>query len=251
MTRQLPESVRPIGDYLVDQAGLYLRNVVHAPGSTCDVCATPLNHTLDRVCSTCARHEASGLPLADRVASLVYAAYDTQAYEVVRRYKSDLPGEDALRVMAMLLALGLRGHIDCDLAQAGVSTCGWCVVPSSKGGTTLGGLVRGLARRPELEVRLSVSDSYQKRVLRPDNFLIESATTLPEHVLVIDDSWVSGANAQSAAVALKTAGVRDVSVLTVSRVLNPGFDATKRFLRAAGPLVFDPNICPWTDGACP
>jgi hypothetical protein len=98
---------------------------------------------------------------------------------------------------------------------------------------------------------MSVSDSYQKRALRPDNFQIEFATTLPEHVLVIDDSWVSGANAQSAAAVLKVAGVREVSVLTVSRVLNPAFDATKRFLREPRPAVCDPKICPWTGGGCP
>jgi hypothetical protein len=42
-----------------------------------------------------------------------------------------------------------------------------------------------------------------------------------QDVLVLDDSWVSGGSAQSAAVALKRAGARRVAVIVLGRHLNP------------------------------
>ena len=49
-------------------------------------------------------------------------------------------------------------------------------------------------------------------------------------VLLVDDTWVSGASAQSAAAALKLAGARHVAVVVVGRHVNPAD-------RWAGPLV--------------
>ena len=40
-------------------------------------------------------------------------------------------------------------------------------------------------------------------------------------VLVVDDTWVSGGSAQSAAVALKLAGARRVAILVIGRHVNP------------------------------
>ncbi len=75
---------------------------------------------------------------------------------------------------------------------------------------------------------------------------------LPPHVVVIDDSWVSGASAQSVAVALKQAGVEQVSILSVARVLSPHWAPNLPFLRSALPqLPYDWTICPWTLGDCP
>ncbi|WP_431837853.1 hypothetical protein [Cellulomonas sp. Y8] len=71
-----------------------------------------------------------------------------------------------------------------------------------------------------------------------------------EHVIVADDSWVSGRHAQSAA-ALKFAGVRDVSILTVARVLSPGGPPNVDFIRHRLDRPFDPRVCQWTGGACP
>jgi hypothetical protein len=40
-------------------------------------------------------------------------------------------------------------------------------------------------------------------------------------VLVVDDTWVSGGSAQSAAVALKLAGARRVAIVVIGRHVNP------------------------------
>lgn len=43
------------------------------------------------------------------------------------------------------------------------------------------------------------------------------------NLLVIDDTWTTGAHAQSASAALKTAGAAGVAVLTIGRWFNPDF----------------------------
>lgn len=252
MTHQLPDTVQSVAEFLRLDHGRYLHNAVRERGLTCEVCTTPVNIALDARCPQCRSHDQSDIAVADRVGVMVYAEeYESQAYKVVRGYKGDGLGADQLRVMQALLALGLRGHIGCDMLVSGHLSTGWAVVPSTKGRHRLGEIARSLSRRPEAEVPLSVSSNLVKRTLRPENFVVGAGTALPEHVLLVDDSWVSGSNAQSAAAALKQAGVQDVSVLVVARVLNPKFEPTARFLKAQWRDVFDPTLCPWTGGRCP
>ena len=49
-------------------------------------------------------------------------------------------------------------------------------------------------------------------------------------VVVVDDTWVSGGSAQSAAAALKLAGARRVAVIVLGRHVNDGDPASARFL---------------------
>ena len=58
-------------------------------------------------------------------------------------------------------------------------------------------------------------------------------------VLVVDDTWVSGGSAQSAAVALKLAGARRVAIIVLGRHINPDDPRSAQFLAAlsAGPLA--------------
>lgn len=255
MTRSLPRNVQPVADYLSANHGRYLRNAAFIQGTTCAICATPVNHVLDTHCPQCRGLTDSTSTAADRVGLMIYAVqYDTQAYRLVQQYKGGFPGADHLLVMRSLLALGLRGHVECDLKLSGFERrdMGWAVVPSSKGRDVLPALVHGLARRPEDQVSLSAaSHGFEKHTFRPENFLVPADSNIPRHVLLIDDSWVSGSNAQSAASALKHAGVQDVSIFVVSRVLKPTYEATKRFLATSDHRNFDVSICPWTGGMCP
>jgi hypothetical protein len=51
-------------------------------------------------------------------------------------------------------------------------------------------------------------------------------------VLLVDDTWVSGASAQSAAVALKAAGARRVALVVLGRHVDPADPRSAEFLRA-------------------
>lgn len=255
MTRDLPTNVQAVAAYLSTDHGRYLHNATFTRGTTCTVCATPVNHALDACCPQCRQLTGSAYSIGDRVGILIYAVqYDTQAYRLVQQYKGDFPGPDHVLVMRSLLALGLRGHVECDLKLSGFRPreMGWAVVPSSKGRNTLSRLVRGLAARPQNQVPLDVArHGFEKHTFRPANFTVPAGTPVPRHVLLVDDSWVSGANAQSAAAALKLAGAQDVSIFAVSRILKPTYEPTKRFLSAFGQRSFDSSICPWTGAECP
>ncbi len=62
-----------------------------------------------------------------------------------------------------------------------------------------------------------------------------------ESVLLIDDTWATGANAQSAAAALRNAGSGPVAALVIGRHVNRDWGQNDRRLRALPP--FDWNVC--------
>lgn len=63
-----------------------------------------------------------------------------------------------------------------------------------------------------------------------------------EAVLLIDDTWASGASVQSAAAALKMAGAGPVAVLVIGRHVNPGYGDNAARLRTL-PRGFDWDRC--------
>ena len=66
-------------------------------------------------------------------------------------------------------------------------------------------------------------------------------------VLLIDDTWTKGANAQSAAAALKAAGADSVAALVIGRYVNRGWHHNDRQLRAL-PQPYDWSRCPLCAG---
>jgi hypothetical protein len=61
-------------------------------------------------------------------------------------------------------------------------------------------------------------------------------------VLLIDDTWTTGANAQSAAAALKAAGAERVAALVIGRYVNREWGHNDRQLRRM-PLPFEWDRC--------
>jgi hypothetical protein len=70
-------------------------------------------------------------------------------------------------------------------------------------------------------------------------------------VLLIDDTWTAGGHAQSAALALRSAGAQYISLLVIGRWIKEGYGENAQFLRDIATSDYDPAICPWTSGACP
>jgi predicted amidophosphoribosyltransferase len=63
-----------------------------------------------------------------------------------------------------------------------------------------------------------------------------------ESVLLIDDTWTTGTNAQSAAAALRAAGGGEIGVVAIGRYLNREWHRNERRLRAM-PRPFDWETC--------
>lgn len=125
-------------------------------------------------------------------------------------------------------------------------------VPSSRPGAdgphVLDGIVSSLVG--------PLQDRYA-RVLRrtavemePHRFSVEKFACTRDlrgaSVLLIDDTWTTGANAQSAAAALKSAGAGAVAALVIGRHVNRGWRNNDRHLRAL-PLPFDWTRCALCD----
>jgi hypothetical protein len=261
MSRQLPGQVAQVGRVLAATAGGYLRNTVREEGVTCTVCSRPVENGYQR-CYQCKTHVESGVRIADRVASVVYAAKPSasgkldQTYTAMFGYKADRPRDAHTQVVGSLLALGLAGHLECDVKLSGATNFRWATVPSTQRTGRehpLRELVAKLFRDSGLELVVTTAQGATKsRSLHPESFLVSSAIPASTHVALIDDSWVTGANAQSAAAALKQAGGASVSILTIARVLDPEYPVTAAFLRSRlASADFDYTLCPWTGGACP
>jgi hypothetical protein len=62
-------------------------------------------------------------------------------------------------------------------------------------------------------------------------------------VLLLDDTWVSGASAQSACAALKLAGAGRVAIVVLGRHVNPADPRAARFAAGLAPGPYDPAAC--------
>ncbi len=101
-------------------------------------------------------------------------------------------------------------------------------------------LVSPYLRRPNCP--LALRPGHQGRDLDLDRFEVLGRPA-GASVLLLDDTWVSGASAQSAAAALKLAGARHVTVVVLGRHVNPADPASAALLASLRPARYDPSIC--------
>ena len=195
-------------------------------GVTCRTCRGPTPVGLAR-CYQCdlARRQAGEL-LADAVAPIGYAVRGGPLAEDLWRYKSDGAGaaESGLRLREMLAAY-LRDDGESLWTTAGMATGPRvaAVVPSGRGrpgGHPLVGLVRSCVDVPLVGLAVAPAGAAHVRGVDPGWLRVEGLVAGAD-VMVVDDTWVSGGSAQSAAVALKLAGARRVAIVVIGRHVNP------------------------------
>lgn len=213
------------------------------PARLCPVCRGPVRSGYRR-CFQCDLHaqSAPGL-LADVVAPAAYAVKGGPLARDLWQYKSgrDGSGPAAARVLSLLLLfLHEAGPAVWRGAGMGEPTA-VCVVPSGRGRPgqhPLRALAAPYLARPWLTLWPRPGGDPWARTLDPARFRagrLRPGTT----VLLLDDTWVSGASAQSAAVALKLAGAAAVAVVVVGR-----------HLQAMPPLAATPDMPagpPWVN----
>jgi hypothetical protein len=106
------------------------------------------------------------------------------------------------------------------------------------------------ATRESLRLIVSQGTSRERAVF-PNQFTLNPETSLAgQHVLVLDDTWTTGANAQSAVLAARRAGAAAVSVMVVGRWLRPDFGRNAQFIKTRLGRDYDPWICPVTGAEC-
>jgi hypothetical protein len=175
------------------------------------------------------------------VAPVGYAVRGGPLAEDLRRYKSDhvtvAEAAAAAARLRGLLAAFLAGRGPSVWAAAGMAAgpAAVAVVPSGQGrpgAHPLTAMVRSCVALPV--VRLSVVPAeVHARGVNPGWVRVADPVAGGD-VLVVDDTWVSGGSAQSAAAALKLAGARRVAVVVLGRHVNPASRASARFLAELG-----------------
>ncbi len=221
-----------------------------APGApeTCAGCRGPARPGYAR-CYQCGRHELAGHGLlADAVVPISYAVKGTAFAAALWRYKScTAPSRPARTWLLALLLAFLRDHGGCVWRHAGMPPpTRLAVVPSGCGRPGPHPLLEMAAPYLRLPVLpLAIRHGSQGRDLDVDRFRA-GAPASGASVLVIDDTWVSGASAQAATAALKLAGASHVAAVVLGRHVNPADPL------AAGlaPAAYDPSACAVHRASC-
>jgi predicted amidophosphoribosyltransferase len=219
-----------------DLSALY-ENFMLTPEPGPGVCRQCFNMTdgYDR-CYACTQHPS----VLDVVVPISYSVAHEQLHHALASYKR-VTGEVARRLAMQLAAVlwrFLESHEQC-LAHAArldafplVTT-----VPSGESECDerhplrwiVSELVAPTRDRHERLLRRS-SHKIDAHVFSPEKFLAQRSLA-GEPVLLIDDTWTTGANLQSAAAALKGAGAGPLAAVVIGRHLNREWHENDRRLR--------------------
>lgn len=224
-------------------------------GRVCRLCRAPVDGY--EYCYRC--NAAPDVVRPDAAGFVSYAIENSQAGQDMYRYKGMQPSVQAVSNVQLLLEHGLR-HLRCAGRIAGAAVDAVAVMPSrshyqSGAASQLQKLcaLRLPAGLPTVGIE-PVAGATSDRKVDPDSFVVPVLVGW-SHVLLIDDTWVSGGTVMSAVGALRTAGAAKVSSLVLARWLAPGYRATPELVREvteAGGWSPPQGVCPFTrDGVCP
>jgi hypothetical protein len=214
--------------------------------SLCACCRGPAGPGCSR-CYQCdlAAQCLSGL-LPDVVVPIAYAVKGGEHARNLWFYKSGHPGSAAAAAaLAALLLVFLHDHGPCAWRAARMAApTHVALVPSGRGrpgSHPLRSLAAPYLALPRAALALRARDDQQIRDLDPDRF---RAQRLPgARVVLLDDTWTSGASAVSATAALKLAGASSVAVIVLGRhvAASPAQPGLAAFSPAV--LPFRPRLC--------
>lgn len=212
-------------------------NVMLGPRGGPSVCDTCFNFTDGYArCYACDH----GRLMLDVVAPISYSVAGEQLHHALASYKR-LEGDVARRLGAILAAIlwrFLAEHESC-LARA-AATSSFDLVTTVPSGDRerderhplrwiVGELVGPTRERYERLLHRSRA-AVQPRAFDTAKFI--AARPIPDaSVLLVDDTWTTGASAQSAAAALRAAGAERVAAVVIGRHLNREWHENDRRLR--------------------
>jgi hypothetical protein len=225
-----------------------LSPVLPAGPDCCVVCRGSVDARY-QLCYNCANHRraAPGL-LADLVVPISYSIGGTSYATALWQYKSHTAEssarDNARAALLLILLVFLHDHGRCLWPPVGVAApTHVAVVPGGRGRTgmhPLKALARPYLALPWADLVIRSGDLALGRDLHVGRFGVTGRLT-GATILLLDDTWTSGASAQSAAAALKLAGARSVVTVVLGRHLNPSDPQVNSFAAAlaAGPVRRD------------
>lgn len=227
--------------------------VPHAGPGVCNICHNWPNPGFPR-CYSCAQVLAQvSRPCELVVPTSLVTTRANQLYWELSRYKAAGVREELRRRfqrdLVGLLGRFLRDHHGCIAGLAGGGWDGVVVVPSSKDRTGLHPLVEAFSHYRPLR-------TAHRRVLGPGPAAIGWNTASDrgfevlddvegERLLIVDDTYTTGARSQSAASALQLAGAAVIAIVPIGRVinLNPGYPHVHEAWKRQRQARFDFNVC--------
>ena len=207
----------------------------------CRTCRGPVQAEFARCYQCDLAHARCGGLLADVVAPVAYAVKGGRLAGDLWRYKSGTKGaaEATTRLTAMLARfLGEHGGQVWRAAGMAAGPGLAAVVPSGQGRPgehPLLGMVASCVDVPIVPLSAVPAAKARSRGLSDGvavGWLTVGAPVAGADVLLVDDTWVSGGSAQSAAAALKAAGARRVALVVLGRHVDPADPRSAGFLRA-------------------
>jgi predicted amidophosphoribosyltransferase len=212
-------------------------NVMLGPRRGPDVCPTCFNFTAGyERCYAC----SYGRAVLDAVAPISYSVAREQLHHALASYKR-LDGDVARRLGAVLAAIlwrFLAEHERCLAEAAGTKRFDLVTtVPSSDRDRDerhplrwiVGELVGPTRDRHQRLLHRTDAD-VPDRAFSQDKFEV-TGSLRDNAVLLIDDTWTTGASAQSAAAVLKAAGAGPIGAVVIGRHLNREWHENDRRLR--------------------
>ena len=234
----------------------FLLPVLTSGDGVCDVCHTVVTGVHER-CYQCNQAARQLSATADVVAPISLAVKGGQLARELWTYKYGTQERVCaqLRVgLAAVLWRWLDGHERCVARAARVEE--FTAVTSVPGTARrsgphpleaiLGGIV-GITRE-RFEPLLALTPGAEQERSVSDNRFGATRRLDGEAVLLVDDTWTSGAHVQSAASALRAGGARAVGVVVIGRHFNrqqsePYRDAAEAHFRAARDQGWSWDVC--------
>jgi predicted amidophosphoribosyltransferase len=204
-------------------------------------------------CATCRRTAAQVSRPAPAVTPISLFRSGDPLWGLLRRYK-DAPRaavrRECRRQLSRLLAQHLRLHGDCIAPGA---PPGWAItaVPPTHARADRYPLERLIRRSPWLRgryVRTLVTQRPPEHNVASDEAFAVVGDVAGRDLLLVDDTFTTGASVQSAASALQLAGARLLGVVVIGRVLNPVVPAEAAVWTEATRHRFCLGTCCWCCG---
>jgi hypothetical protein len=220
------------------------------PG-VCAVCHSGPNPGY-RICRSCAQAMRQVTTPTSLVLSISLTRKGTQIQTYLRDYKDGRAGVGELgrTVLAATLGRFATRHWACISSRIGGSVDVVTTVPSSAGRPgphPLLSLVDHSRQLQPLHHALLQPGAVRIDDRQADDRAFEVVHAIENaRVLLVDDTFTTGARAQSAASSLARAGARAVAVLTIGRVIDPDWnDNCLAIWRQASSQPFTFETCCW------
>jgi len=220
-----------------------------AGDGVCDRCHRPPSSGYSR-CYSCSQVEQQLSAPCPLVVPISLTEVLGQLHYQLRNYKgaeSQMQRDFLIRTAA-ILGYFLHQHADCIAEAAGG---GWDVITSVPSSTERAGehpLMRAIRAvgnlREQYEPLLRRGETQTGHNTASDVGFVPLRELGGERVLLIDDTFTSGARAQSAASALSLAGASVAAIVPIGRVISPEFnETTAAYWKRQSALEFDFDVC--------